>query len=393
SPNNVATADCNITAMNSQTVLNTGWSRFYCSFSSATTPTTTGYILIKDTSSGTNHTVYIDGVQLEQSTTPTSYGTGTIALNGTVSSPIAIKNVNNSTTALSVVNSSNNTLLNVDSINNTVTLNQPIFTVGTSNLQKASIDSNGSLNIADDVQNPTKSWRFRTNGASLDLESAGVGTNGYMYWSGWTGSGYTGTQVYFFIGQQSQNRLVIGSGTASTTPTTLLLDSKSDAGDPSTGVANGLMYYNANSNLFRCYQNSEWRNCVSSVRTSGISNVSSAGNTTSGTYANFPTTSSVSFTKAAGNSKLTVRGSVGAFTSATGINARIGVNINSTDYDCGTLLFNTASQHQQIVCSVTISSVAAGSYTAQLRWKIVAGSGTLSTDTNDWTTLSVEETD
>ena len=397
SPNNSATADCNTTAMNSQTVLNTGWSRFYCSFSSATTPTTTGYILIKDTNSGTNHTVYIDGVQLEQTTAPTSYGVGTIAINGTVNSPITIKNISNSTSALSVVNAASNTLLNVDSINNSVTLNQPIFTVGTNGIQKASVDSSGAFNISDNLQSPTKSWRFRTDGASLDLESAGVGSNGYLYWSGWTGANYTGTQVTFLIGQQSQNRLVIGSGSASTTPTTLLLDNKSDAGDPSTGIANGSMYYNANSGLFRCYQNSEWRNCVSSVKTtvtSGQPASPNATNTTSSTYVDLGLSpSSASFTKAANGTKIVIRGSIGAYSTATLTGIKVGVKVNGTDYDCGYYFFNVASQHMPVSCMVAVTGLNAGAYTAQLRWKVTTGSGTATSDYNDWYSITVEETD
>lgn len=53
----------------------------------------------------------------------------------------------------------------------------------------------------------------------------------------------------------------IGAGGAgSTTPDLFVLDAKSNAGDP-TGT-NGAMYYNANTNKFRCYQNGAWSDCV-----------------------------------------------------------------------------------------------------------------------------------
>jgi hypothetical protein len=48
-------------------------------------------------------------------------------------------------------------------------------------------------------------------------------------------------------------------GTSDTTGTTLVLDSKTDLGDP-VG-ANGAMYYNSNANKFRCYENGSWKDC------------------------------------------------------------------------------------------------------------------------------------
>jgi hypothetical protein len=54
---------------------------------------------------------------------------------------------------------------------------------------------------------------------------------------------------------------IISVGTGSGTSATLFrLDVKTDSGDP-TG-AEGAMYYNDNSNKFRCYQNSGWTDCI-----------------------------------------------------------------------------------------------------------------------------------
>ncbi len=53
-------------------------------------------------------------------------------------------------------------------------------------------------------------------------------------------------------------------GAGSTTPDILALDVKSDAGDPVLG-SNGSMYYNANTNKFRCYVNGSWSNCASAA--------------------------------------------------------------------------------------------------------------------------------
>jgi hypothetical protein len=53
----------------------------------------------------------------------------------------------------------------------------------------------------------------------------------------------------------------IGTGGAGTsTPDLLVLDAKNDAGDP-TGIE-GAIYYNQNTNKFRCYQNVSWTDCI-----------------------------------------------------------------------------------------------------------------------------------
>lgn len=49
-------------------------------------------------------------------------------------------------------------------------------------------------------------------------------------------------------------------GASDTTGALLVVDTKTDAGDP-TG-ANGGIYYNSNANKFRCYEASAWKDCV-----------------------------------------------------------------------------------------------------------------------------------
>lgn len=66
-------------------------------------------------------------------------------------------------------------------------------------------------------------------------------------------------------GSNNISLLTIGNiviGTSDTTGTLLVLDTKTDAGDP-TGV-NGGLYYNSNAGRLRCYEGSVWKNCVSS---------------------------------------------------------------------------------------------------------------------------------
>ncbi|MBI4347064.1 MAG: tail fiber domain-containing protein [Elusimicrobia bacterium] len=59
------------------------------------------------------------------------------------------------------------------------------------------------------------------------------------------------------IGTPSPGALLDVSGDGKT----ILIPRKSDAGDPAS-PANGMMYYNANTNRFRCYQGGAWQDCV-----------------------------------------------------------------------------------------------------------------------------------
>ena len=74
-----------------------------------------------------------------------------------------------------------------------------------------------------------------------------------------------------FLVDTSNNRVYIGDTTANGTGTLLILDTKNTSGDP-TGV-NGGMYYNSNSNKFRCYQNSGWTDCIAAGGTATLQDV------------------------------------------------------------------------------------------------------------------------
>lgn len=75
-----------------------------------------------------------------------------------------------------------------------------------------------------------------------------------------------------FVVDTSGNKVLIGNPTGDTTGTLLVLDTKTDAGDP-TGQ-NGGMYYNSNTNKFRCYQNGAWTDCIG-AGSAGINNSTS----------------------------------------------------------------------------------------------------------------------
>lgn len=73
--------------------------------------------------------------------------------------------------------------------------------------------------------------------------------------------------------QTSEGKLVLGVdtsnqrvsiGSVDTTATLLVLDTKTDEGDP-TGV-NGAMYYNSDRGKMRCFENGHWENCLSNTK-------------------------------------------------------------------------------------------------------------------------------
>ncbi len=75
----------------------------------------------------------------------------------------------------------------------------------------------------------------------------------------------TGNLVFQPAGSGTTANIQIGSGAGSVTPDLLVVDLKSNAGDPTGSV--GAMYYNVNLNKFRCYENISWKDCDTSGAT------------------------------------------------------------------------------------------------------------------------------
>ncbi|MDO8335829.1 MAG: carbohydrate binding domain-containing protein [Candidatus Saccharibacteria bacterium] len=73
-------------------------------------------------------------------------------------------------------------------------------------------------------------------------------------------SGTGGVYLQSGTGSVTGNIQVGAGGAGTTTPDLLVLDIKTSSGDP-TGTT-GAMYYNSNTNKFRCYQNSAWADCI-----------------------------------------------------------------------------------------------------------------------------------
>jgi hypothetical protein len=105
----------NCNSINTQTVTTTGWTRFECAILTGIgSPVSTAYVVIKQVT-GTSRTIYIDGVQIEETAANTkAYQDGTVSLSGIINSPTTFRNQTNSSTAFQIQDTSSNTYLLVN---------------------------------------------------------------------------------------------------------------------------------------------------------------------------------------------------------------------------------------------------------------------------------------
>jgi len=124
----------------------------------------------------------------------------------------------------------------------------------------------------------------------------------------------------------------------------------------------------------------------------GISNATGAGTSTSASYANITATpSSFSFTKYGTNSRLRAQIAFDSFSTVLGTKMSVAVQILGTDYELKQHWHTNANLYTAAVSVAYISGLPAGTYTVQVRWSRVSGTGTLTTDANGWIACSVSE--
>ncbi len=138
------------------------------------------------------------------------------------------------------------------------------------------INSGGTIELQDGTNvtgNLTATGTYNTNtftGSALTFGSAATATiqsaasqaltitgNAASTWS--TSSGNLTVQAASSLNLKATTGNVV-LGTSDTTGTLLVVDVKTDAGDPSG--TDGAIYYNSNSGAFRCYQSGAWANCI-----------------------------------------------------------------------------------------------------------------------------------
>ena len=278
---------------------------------------------------------------------------------------------------------------------------------GLSNLASVAINQSlvaGTGNSID-IGSSGTTWRAGYFGTSLNtptLRPAADGTTAFKLQNA------AGTADYLTL-DTTNNRLTLG--TSDTTGFLLVLDTKTDATDP-TGV-NGGMYYNSNLGKFRCYENGVWKDCVAPGVKSTLgyrySNELLGSFTTTGDVYSSPTgtgaTTATSNATIATNRPGTFRSTTG--TTATG-RAAFGSTLNSLALGSGEAFYETAVNVATLSNATERFSTIVGFYdsttanqvdavafvydeggvstgsTASANWQVV----TSSNSTRTWTTTS-----
>jgi hypothetical protein len=260
---------------------------------------------------------------LEAGSLAGAYGTGSVYFNGVVTSPMTFRNASNSTNAFSVQTSAGYDALVYDTLNDHLKVYDgagggyvDIYysggnayigaSSGTTNIgngtgpitllagtgSNVNIDAAASASVLLGTVNnetvtvgSTSSTSTITVGQSTAGETINIG-NGNVA-SGNTNTiniGATATSTgkdVVTIGSTvaassltlqagtgnmtltSTGKITFSAGTATgTSATIIVLPVKTDSGDPTSLQTAGAMYYNSNTNKFRCYENSAWVNCL-----------------------------------------------------------------------------------------------------------------------------------
>jgi hypothetical protein len=152
----------------------------------------------------------------------------------------------------------------------------------------------------------------------------------------------------------------------------------------------GMVVYDTDTGIAMVWTGSEWRRLQpAAVAWSRFS--MGPTNTSSGTLADVPGWTDLSFTKRSASTQLYVTLNASAYASVGGISVDFYIRINAVDVAVAHYFFNAANDHRSFTAAIAgWSGLAAGNYTARLRW-LVNGTGTISIDGNDLFSLRIEE--
>lgn len=127
--------------------------------------------------------------------------------------------------------------------------------------------------------------------------------------------------------------------------------------------------------------------------TTNLNQAGGTGTTTSGTFVDMPGSPTLSITKKYPSGLTNIKASLttGASSSAINDTVSFALLINGVDQVIMTTFINVAAVHVYFASTILLTGLDAGTYSVVVRWRRVSGAGTLSTDVNDWTSLTLEE--
>jgi hypothetical protein len=185
---NGSTEDAACGDYNTQSVGTSGWTRVTCTFTTSSTEGTDAAAVTIYQTDDTDRTLYLDGVQLEQSTgVATAYGMGSLALDAVVTSPLQMRNIEDSAAALLVQNASGTNVFTVDTVTSTTTVGGTLsaniitptsaFVLGATDQQFTLQGTGGSTITATDSGNTTTlGFATPTADVTLNMPALAAGT-------------------------------------------------------------------------------------------------------------------------------------------------------------------------------------------------------------------------
>jgi hypothetical protein len=122
-----------------------------------------------------------------------------------------------------------------------------------------------------------------------------------------------------------------------------------------------------------------------------LNNALAAGTTVSAVNVDMPGPQTLTLVKASPASSIKIDFHATFFSTLASTLARFAVSIAGTDFDICHLTINTANNHSQVSGTDIIPSASSGSVAITARWRRISGTGTLTTDTSDWISISAVE--
>jgi hypothetical protein len=250
-----------------QTIANSIWTQYTCTFTTPSFHSGTPYIYIKSTGIVVR-TFFLDLIQLSTGNTTSSYREGNIALNGIINSPTVFQNQADSTTAFQIQNSNGGGLFQVDATNSNVTINgnnsgiiQPWQIGNASSLSAIALQSTviangyiyliGGINAAGTAQSTAQYAKINANGnvgnwstttalpTTLTDASSAV-YNGYIYVTGGSTANSNATAVDTVYYAKLNRDGTIGSWTNSANP--INVSGSQKRWDHTSAAYNGYLY-------------------------------------------------------------------------------------------------------------------------------------------------------